>query len=130
MRSMLFWLSAPVGWLSWTAGLARATIEKISGRASSASSDFFICLTSRKISYDMARAPEILRTFLTLERAARMLFLAPGIGACQLILIRTIGNKTLVNRILREASAPNTLRLFWVCGGALGSPRSIGKGRG
>src|ERR1039458_3095736 len=82
MRSMLFWLSAPAGWLSWTAALARAAIEKIvmeriKGRARTASSDFFICLTSREISYVMGRARELLSTLQTLERPTRMLFLVP-----------------------------------------------------
>src|ERR1019366_5967579 len=112
MRSMLFWLSAPAGWLSWTAALARAAIEKIvmeriNGRARTASSDFFICLTSREISYDMVRARELRHPFQTLERPKRMHFLAPETGTCSPILvrllIRAIGNKTLVHKILWEA---------------------------
>lgn len=39
-------------------------------------------------------------TFQTLERAEKLLFLLPGTGACQLTLIRTISNKTLVDKIL------------------------------
>src|ERR1039457_3926314 len=90
---MLFGLSAPVGWLSWMAGLASAAIEKIvieriNGRARTASSDFFIGLTSRKAFCDMVRGPELLRTFQTLERGAKLLFLAAGTGACQPILQR------------------------------------------
>src|ERR1019366_225777 len=89
MRSMLFWLSAPAGWLSWTAALARAAIEKIvmeriNGRARTASSDFFICLTSREISYDMVTARELPHTFLTLERTETLLFLAPGAASARL----------------------------------------------
>jgi hypothetical protein len=73
------------------AGLARAVIgkiviEKISGRARTASSDFFIGLTSREISCDVMRASETLLIFLTLERAERLLFLAPGNGGGRLIL--------------------------------------------
>src|ERR1035437_9655052 len=89
MRSMLFWLSAPAGWLSWTAALARAAIEKIvmeriNGRARTASSDFFICLTSREISYDMVRARELLHPLQTLERPETLLFLAPGAASARL----------------------------------------------
>src|ERR1700721_1500948 len=49
MRSMLFCGRAPpAGGLSWVVGLANATIENISDRAKTASSDFFIFLASRK----------------------------------------------------------------------------------
>ena len=40
-------------------GTGEAAIEKISGRARTASSDFFICLTSRKISYELGKSPKI-----------------------------------------------------------------------
>src|SRR5208337_3386620 len=78
------------------AGLARAAIEKIviekiSGRARIASSDFFIGLTSREISCDVMRASEILHTFQTLERAEKLLFLGPGNGGGQPILWRIQG---------------------------------------
>src|ERR1039458_10420847 len=75
------------------AGLASAAIEKIvieriNGRARTASSDFFIGLTSRKAFCDMVRGPELLRTFQTLERGAKLLFLAAGAGACPPLLHR------------------------------------------
>src|ERR1700688_2611805 len=49
MRSMLFGLAVPVGWLFWTVGPAKATIES---RAipTTAISDLFICLASGDIS--------------------------------------------------------------------------------
>jgi hypothetical protein len=73
-------------------GLARATIEKISGRARTASSDFFIVLTSRKTSYYVVRAPEILRTLPDAGKRREVAFFVSGAGGCKLTLIRRFSN--------------------------------------
>jgi hypothetical protein len=58
--------------------IEKIVIERINGRARTASRDFFIGLTSRKTSYDMIRAPELFCTFQTLGRGKKFLFLALG----------------------------------------------------
>src|SRR5260370_28724939 len=84
MRSRIFLLIAPGGWLFWAVGLARATIEKISGTARTASSDFFIVLTSRKTSYDVVGTRELLRTFRRWKPTRSCFFSLPEAGARKL----------------------------------------------
>src|SRR5260370_39313563 len=107
MRSRIFLLIAPGGWLFWAVGLARATIEKISGRARTASSDFFIVLTSRKTSYDVVGTRELLRTFRRLSDVGNRQEVAFSLcrklvpaSLLQLpILAGTLGDRTLAWRV-------------------------------
>src|SRR5271169_556329 len=158
MRSRLFWGSTLAGGLSWMAELARAGIEKIvverivTERARTASSDFFMGLTSHWISYDVFGGPEILRTFQTLVRDEKLLFLAGGELACdahsiadpracferrQLPSWRSAGQPRAAvptRPITGQSPSPDEhvtlLRRVWVCGGALGSLLSVDRGRG
>src|ERR1035441_8567409 len=115
------------------AGLASAAIEKIvieriNGRARTASSDFFIGLTSRKAFCDMVRGPELLRTFQTLERGAKLLFLAGGPAPASLfysesrVAVTTGSCRTALGLDGRGRPSPHNphlVRRFWVCGDAL-----------
>src|SRR5580658_6370745 len=133
MRSKLFCGSAPVIWLSWMAGPAKATIEKIviarnSGTA--ANSPFFMCMTSCEVWREPVKFFALLRRW---EEQISCFFLsgAKGIGRRAWFagmvrqrterrrptpanLVRTIPDKTLMHEIRREPAHNLRWNIFFL----------------